>query len=351
MKKIISILLAVVMVFSAMPLTALAEDVVIDNQEILGASLDYTAYDAIVTMVKELDKAPYTDETLEALANSIADRDSFETQEAIDDAVTAISTAYTNLAKKSFDVYFVVMDSNENIKQQKKTYFYGDEAEFEVTDTDEVATKWILSTDEADKKLNVSGNSYSMVVTESVTITAITDVAPEVVEQIQKVKFLSINGKVVDIIYTLDIDNIEMPEAPKVPFYNFDEWEKIDDLTYQAKYTLDPLCDGEHHSFYVETIKAGCDTVGYLIFRCECGEAYSTEYVRQTGHNFDNESEYCLNGCGKLNPNFDDLEKAQPEETPTVPSTPDVEETTKPSEDEIHPGFDEGGYNNIVIAP
>lgn len=349
MKKIISILLVAVLVFSAMPITALAEDVQIESQEVFSNDLDYNAYDAIVQMVDELDSEPYTEESFNALLNSIADRDSFVAQEDVDAAVRAIGTAYSNLVLKSFEVNFVVIDSNENIKRTRQNYSYGEVAELNVGDTNEVASKWILSTDDEDIKLNATGNSYSMVVTQGVTITATTAVSAST-DEVKKVKFLAYNSKVVDIVYTYDVSNIEMPNAPKIPFYTFSEWQKLDDETYQATYTLNALCDGVHHTFYLETIKPGCETVGYLIFSCECGETYATEYVRQTGHSYDDNEEYCLNGCGKHNPNFEDEnESSTPEEKPTTPADP--QEPTKPSDERIDVGIDEGGYSNLVITP
>lgn len=360
MKKIISILLAVIMAFSMMPLTALADEVEISSDSIFETDfetedisiptkpLDYSAYDASVKFVEELDPTPYTEESFKALKDSIVPKNTLTTQAKIDRATANINTARTNLVKKSIAVNFLVVDSKDNLVQKKLTFAYGEEAELEVTETEEVATKWLLSTDEADTKLDVVGNSYSFVAKENVTVTAFTDVKAEDVEQVKVVKFLAINGKVVDIVYTADVDSVEMPEGPQVPFYTFLEWEKLDDLTFQAKYEFNPLCDGENHTFYLETINPGCETVGYLIFRCECGEAYSTEYVRPTGHRYEDGEEYCLNGCGKYNPNIEDESQS-----PETPSVQPEEPTTKPTEPEknIEYGFDEGGYNNVVIMP
>lgn len=354
MKKIISILLAVIMAFSMMPLTALADEVEISSDSIFETEeitfgLDYSAYNAAIELVETLDPTPYTEESFQALLNSVEPKDSLNDQTSINNATAKITTAYTNLVKKSIAVNFFVVDSKDNLVQKKLTFAYGEVAKLEVTETEEVATKWLLSTDEADTKLDVVGNSYSFVAKENVTVTAFTDVKAEDVEQVKVVKFLAINGKVVDIVYTTDVDSVEMPEGPQVPFYTFLEWEKLDDVTFQAKYEFNPLCDGENHTFYLETINPGCETVGYLIFCCECGEAYSTEYVRPTGHRYEDGEEYCLNGCGKQRPLSDEeLEHSTPDE-PSAPSEP----TTKPTEPEKNSeyGFDEGGYNNVVIMP
>lgn len=334
MKKIISVLLALVMTFAFAPMTTYAEDI------------DFSSYDSIVALVNEVDKTPYTDDSYDALMASIVDRDSLTDQKSIDDATAVIATAYANLQKKTFSVEFFVIDSQDDIEYEKLSYQYGDFAELNV-ESEEYAYKWVASIGDNDTKLGVVGNSLSIAITGDVTITAFTDIAPEIKEQTYQIKFMAANGKIAGYAYTTDVNNFVAPEAPAVPFYAFDCWEKIDDYTYQAKYYLTAVCDGVHHLFALQIVKPTCYSTGHLIFICECGEGYRTDYVPPTGHNFSDDSLYCLNGCRTINPLYDEELPSNDEEI-VSPSNPSDE----PSIDEpLTPGIDEGGYSNTVIKP
>lgn len=344
MKKLVSILLALVMAVSFSTFTAYAEDVEINSNDIAGLNLDYTAFDNLITLINELDKAPYTDESLEALNNALVDRDSFISQKEIDDAIEDISTAFSNLERKQVNIVFTTVDSNENYTDEESTHLYGDVVDFEVKDTDEIAYKWMLSNDDGDKKLDAQGNNISIITTQDTNLVAFTDVAPEIKEQTKQVKFLSINGKVIDIINTTDVDNITLPDAPAVPFYVFVEWVKVDDLTYRASYKVNPRTDD--HKFTITVIDSTCDTYGYTIFECACGERYTTDYTRPIGHNYDNVSEYCLNGCGTLNPNIEEYSETEEGGSIVTPQEP----TTQPTPS-VEPSFDNSGYSDVVIMP
>lgn len=349
MKRLISVLLAVIMAFSTMPIIALADNVVdnvvIDSDEIFESSIDYSAYDSIVKLVEALDEKEYTKDSIDNVKSKVVSKDTLTTQEEIDNAVKDIAIAYAELEKNSFKVSFIVIDSQENEKIESYTYYYGDTASLSV-DNGEVPYKWIASSNKGDKVVGNNENDLSLIVNENCTILAYTDVKPEEKHQLQKVTFLSFNGKPIHIEYTEDVYNVEMPEAPTLPFYYFSEWIKLNDNTYQASYLSDMVCDGTHHRFTTMVAKAGCESVGYVIFQCSCGEAFSTDYTRPTGHNFDSVSKYCLNGCGKLNPNIED-ESDSSEEGVTNPSEP----TTEPSSTEDGYSIGNDGYNSIVIAP
>lgn len=332
MKKIISVLLALVMTFAFAPMTTYAEDI------------DFSAFDSIVALVNEVDKTPYTDDSYNALMASIVDRDSLNDQDSIDAATKVIATAYANLQKKTFSVEFFVIDSQDDIEYEKLSYQYGDIAELNV-ESEEYAYKWVASIGDNDTKLGVVGNSLSIAITGDVTITAFTDVAPEIKEQTYQIKFMAANGKIAGYAYTTDVNNFVAPEAPAVPFYEFDSWEKIDDYTYQAKYILVAFCDGTRHTFAMTIVKPTCTAYGYLIFECECGEAYYTDYVKPIGHNFSDDSHYCVNGCRTSNESYEDEEPSNNDVSPSNPSD-------EPSTDEpLTPGIDEGGYSNTVIKP
>lgn len=350
MKKIISVLLAVMMVLAMAPISAMADNATVDNDVVFDdvsvSSVDYSAYNSIVELVEALDEKEYTADSIANIKSKVVNKDSLKTQEQINAAVTEIAIAYAQLEKNSFSVSFIIINSKGERETEKHTYFYGDTASFNV-DNGEELYKWTVSDIEGDTKINTSENDFSLVIDKACTVIAYTDTKPEEKHKLQQIKFLSFNGKLIDIEYVESLDELEMPEAPALPFYYFSEWVQLNDNTYQAKYLSETICDGQHHRFTTMVAKAGCETVGYVIFQCSCGEAYGTDYSSPVGHQFDHINQYCLNGCGKLNPNMVD-ESSEP----TEPS--DSQETTtpaKPEADNKEYGFDEGGYNNMVIAP
>lgn len=343
MKKIISILLAIVLAFSVMPITALADDINVDS-EVLFSQPDYSAYNSILELVEALDEKEYTKESIDRVKAKVVDKATLETQEQVNNAVAEIATAYAELEKNSFTVNFAIIDSNEDEVYERYTYLYGETINLNV-DNGETPYKWVVSTKDGDTKIDSSECDFSLIADKSCSILVYTDTKPEEKKVLKQVKFLSFSGKLVHIEYTEDSSNIEMPEAPILPFYYFTEWVQLNETTYQARYLSDSICDGNHHRFTTMVAKATCEENGYVIFQCSCGEAYRTDYTRPIGHNFDSESKYCLNGCGKYNPNIEDEGSEEIESTPTEP-------TTQPSQNVVvESGFDEGGYNNVVIAP
>lgn len=349
MKKLFAILLSAVMVLSVFPMTALADEVELTYDEVndvATADLDFSAYDSIITLIHFIDNSMYTEESIEAMLDTVVDKDYLSTQADVDSAVKRIAEAYSNLQKKTYSVEFFTVDSEDNITNEKFSYSHGDMAEFAVEDTDEVIYKWVITRGDNDTKLDATSDVVSLVITEDVVITAYTTIAPEVAEQTQRVLFLAANGTPVSVVYTTDVNNVAMPAAPALPFYAFDEWVKLDDTTYQAHYTMSVECGDNNHVFTVTVINPGCESVGYLIFRCPCGEGFRTDYVKPTGHSFDDDIELCLNGCGMVNPNFDVEESASGDVEPTQPAEP-----TKPSKEPYVNGVDEGGYNTYVLMP
>lgn len=356
MKKIISVLLSIIIAV-AVPFAAFANDIVVSSDEVLSndatlPKIDYNAFDSVITLVNAVDENQYTTESYNALMATVVDRDSLLTQDAVDNAVNLIASAYSSLVKKTFAVTFKIVDSNENVKSQEFTYSYGDVANFEVTGTDESVIKWVLSTDDADEKIDATGNSVSLVITKGANVIAMTDAKPSNSNSVSQIKFLSISGKVIDIAYTADPENIEMPNAPKVPFYYFDKWEKINDTTYKAKYTSTLVCDGEKHIFKVTIFDPSCDGYGYLLFECECGESYATEFQKPHGHSYDNDEQYCLNGCGRENDAYFELHPPVASQEPTTdPTTQNPTEPTTEPEQTPEVNVDDEGYINWMVMP
>lgn len=349
MKKLFAILLSVVMVLSVFPMTAYADEVELTYDEIndyASADLDFSAYDSIITLIHSIDNSIYTDESIKAMLDTVVSRESLDTQADIDSAVKRIAEAYSNLEKKTYTVEFFTVDSQDNITKKDMTFSHGDMAKFVVEDTDEAVYKWVVSRGDNDTRLDTTSEVVSLVITEDIVITAFTDVAPEIKEQTKRVIFLAANGTPVSVVYTTDVENVAMPAAPALPFYAFDEWVKLDDNTYQAHYTMSVECGDNNHVYTVTVVKATCDTTGYLIFMCPCGEGFRTDYTRPIGHNYDDNHKYCLNGCGMANPNVEEEEYSGSEVEPTQPAEP-----TKPSEEPYVNGVDEGGFNTYVLLP
>ena len=59
------------------------------------------------------------------------------------------------------------------------------------------------------------------------------------------------------------------------------------------------------HSYTKTVVEPTCTEQGYTIYKCEtCGETYKDDYVKAKGHDFSNNAQFCLNGCGEVNPNY-----------------------------------------------
>ena len=66
-----------------------------------------------------------------------------------------------------------------------------------------------------------------------------------------------------------------------------------------------------------------CTEQGYTIYKCEnCGDTKNGDFVNAKGHNFSNNAQFCLNGCGTANPNYVAPSQPAPNPTPSTPSTP-----------------------------
>lgn len=87
------------------------------------------------------------------------------------------------------------------------------------------------------------------------------------------------------------------------------------------------------HSYIKNVVAPTCTEQGYTIYKCKnCGDTYKDDYVKALGHDFSNNAQFCLNGCGTANPNY--VAPSQPS-TPSTPSTP---ATPAPSAPPLTPG-------------
>ena len=84
----------------------------------------------------------------------------------------------------------------------------------------------------------------------------------------------------------------------------------------------------EHDFELVSEQPATCTNAGLVTYKCTiCGEI-ETQAVNPIGHNFGNNSQYCLNGCGTANPNY--AAPAQPTQPPTTqPTQPPATQPTQ----------------------
>ena len=79
----------------------------------------------------------------------------------------------------------------------------------------------------------------------------------------------------------------------------------------------------DHSYTKTDVVAPTCTEQGYTIYKCEtCGDTYKDDYVKAKGHNFSNNAQVCLNGCGTANPNYVAPSQPAPNPTPSTPSTP-----------------------------
>ena len=77
----------------------------------------------------------------------------------------------------------------------------------------------------------------------------------------------------------------------------------------------------EHDFELINEKPATCTNAGLAIYKCSiCGEI-ETQAINPTGHNFSNNAQFCLNGCGTVNPNY------------VAPSQPAPQPPTQPTQE------------------
>ena len=140
------------------------------------------------------------------------------------------------------------------------------------------------------------------------------------------------------------------------------------------------------HSYTKNVVAPTCTEQGYTIYKCKnCGDTYKDDYVKALGHtevideavaptctqsgltegkhcsvcnavlvkqektdakghDFSNNAQFCLNGCGTANPNYVAPSQPAPNPTPSIPSipstpsTPSTPATPTPSTPPLTPG-------------
>ncbi len=82
------------------------------------------------------------------------------------------------------------------------------------------------------------------------------------------------------------------------------------------------------HDFELTNEKpATCTNAGLAIYKCSiCGEI-ETQAINPTGHNFSNNAQFCLNGCGTVNPNY--VAPSQPAPQPPTQPTQETQQATQ----------------------
>ena len=95
----------------------------------------------------------------------------------------------------------------------------------------------------------------------------------------------------------------------------------------------------DHSYTKTDVVAPTCTEQGYTIYKCEtCGDTYKDDYVKAKGHNFSNNAQFCLNGCGTANPNYVAPSQPAPNPTPSTPSTPSAPVNPAPSTPALTPG-------------
>ncbi len=123
----------------------------------------------------------------------------------------------------------------------------------------------------------------------------------------------------------------------------FGEWEIVKEATCTSDGLKKRVCayDGYfetekiekiNHKYKQTVIAPTCTTEGYTVYKCtNCDNEYKSDYVDKSEHNFTKNAQFCLNGCGTVNPNFVDTETTiNPEGTTNPETTTQPEGTTNP---------------------
>lgn len=77
----------------------------------------------------------------------------------------------------------------------------------------------------------------------------------------------------------------------------------------------------------VETVPPKCTEIGYTLYKNSEGKEIYNDIKSPTGHQFSNNAQFCLNGCGTANPNYVAPSQPAPNPTPSTPSTPSTPAT------------------------
>ena len=77
----------------------------------------------------------------------------------------------------------------------------------------------------------------------------------------------------------------------------------------------------------VETVPPKCTEIGYTLYKNSEGKEFYNDIKSPTGHDFSNNAQFCLNGCGTANPNYVAPSQPAPNPTPSTPSTPSTPAT------------------------
>ncbi|MGN1123749.1 MAG: hypothetical protein ACI4RR_05340 [Eubacterium sp.] len=97
--------------------------------------------------------------------------------------------------------------------------------------------------------------------------------------------------------------------------------------------------DALGHTYVKAVYPSTCTKEGYTEYICEaCGDMYTADYTDILEHNFENNAEYCLNGCMEKNPSYippvtenTDVTILDNEQETTAPADEitEIEETTQ----------------------
>lgn len=225
--------------------------------------LDFTAYNAAKeqcdTIIKnQSENKEYESNSFEEFKKTyddvIAKVGNVETQEALNDLTAQLITAQTMLRKNKFTITFKIYrnDSSEPYYNVDSHSDYGVRHHFytDIDEKKECAKRWIIYTD-GDKTRTVVGttdSSFTLYVTMDATIEAYVVPLGENADPVDysKVVFYGFNNRVIDVQYLKKGDELtseKYTNAPDVPFYQFDSWDKTsvigngEEIAVKANYT------------------------------------------------------------------------------------------------------------------
>lgn len=218
--------------------------------ETIKANGDFTNYDAIIGQVNALEREKYTTTSLDAL-NSAVDtykniKTTANTQDDIDDAVTAIQTALNGLVLNDVTVTFSVVENGVEKTIETTSVKVG--GVYTANYESKNIYKWIVGTSNGDSMIGSSEKEVSAVINENTTITAYIQDDASSAESLIKVVYIGYHGKVAAIDYVNSDEEIDKTGryAQKLPFYSFNGWTQIETtnvVTMYPEYSAENSCE------------------------------------------------------------------------------------------------------------
>lgn len=110
------------------------------------------------------------------------------------------------------------------------------------------------------------------------------------------------------------------------------------------------------HNYTKTVVAPSCTAQGYTQYICEnCRDLYKSDYTDALGHSFSNDEEFCLNGCGEINPDYREAVIPNPSEETSEYNQSQLQPTDIPPTEnnsiDTYSGSTETEYKDYRIVP